>query len=308
MSDEQERPSYARVLAPRQSCRVLVLDTESGAVRLVHESTDVLFEAPNWTRDGDLILNGSGRLWRLPSAGGEDPQEIPLDAVPELNNDHVLAPDGEHIYLSANDGHIYRAPLSGGRGERVTHDRPGRMHFLHGVSPDGRTLAYIAVELVEGGFDGAVGHVHAVSTDGMDDRPLTTGDRHSDGSEYSPDGEWIYLNTELFSALPGHAQIARMRPDGTGMQQLTFDDRVNWFPHLAPAGDRAVYLSFPSGTLGHPADLAVQLRLVRGGDWSAATVVAELPGGQGTINVNSWASDGRRFAFVDYPVAADADA
>ncbi len=120
-----------------------------------------------------------------------------------------------------------------------------------------------------------------------------------DGPEYTPDGAWIYFNTERFS--PGSAQIARIRPDGTGLEQLTFDERVNWFPHVAPDGSRAVYLSYPPGTRGHPADLPVELRLVEGDDWRSARIVVTLPGGQGTINVNSWSPDSRRFAYVDYP-------
>jgi len=31
-------------------------------------------------------------------------------------------------------------------------------------------------------------------------------------------------------------------------------------------------------------------------------VVTEFPGGQGTINVNSWSPDSRRFAYVTYEV------
>ena len=64
------------------------------------------------------------------------------DGLPAINNDHVLDPDGRHIYLSAKDGHIYRAALAGGPVERVTADE-GVWHFLHGVSPDGRRLAYV---------------------------------------------------------------------------------------------------------------------------------------------------------------------
>ena len=61
--------------------------------------------------------------------------EIAHEGLPELNNDHVLDPDGEHIYLSAIDGHIYRAAWRRAV-DRVTADE-GDWHFLHGVSPDG---------------------------------------------------------------------------------------------------------------------------------------------------------------------------
>ncbi|MFD3308626.1 TolB family protein [Streptomyces sp. NPDC058656] len=291
---------FSRTLAPGQSCHVMTADIDTGDVRLVHTSTDVLLEAPNWAVDDRLILNGDGVLWQLDSTGGSEPTPIPIDGVPELNNDHVLAPDGTTVYLSANDGHLYAAPLVGGTARRVTPDHGRRPHFLHGVSPDGRRLAYIGWDP-----DGDAGRqtpgVYTTAVDGTDDRRLTHDLAPADGSEYSPDGEWIYFNTERFSTEPGHAQIARMRVDGTEVEQLTFDQRVNWFPHLAPDGGSAVYLSFPPGTVGHPADLVVELRVVRDGDWAAARSIRELSGGQGTINVNSWAPDGRRFAFVEYP-------
>jgi TolB protein len=61
-----------------------------------------------------------------------------------------------------------------------------------------------------------------------------------------------------------------------------------------------VYLSYPPGTVGHPADLAVELRVIDLPDGRPRTLVAP-PGGQGTINVASWAPDGRRRAYVSYP-------
>jgi TolB protein len=105
--------------------------------------TDMVVEAPNWTLDGRwLIVNGDGRLWRAAAEGAAELERIDVQGIPDLNNDHVLAPDGEHIYLSANDGPVYRAPLAGGRAGRITNtDRPERMHYLHGVSPDGELLA-----------------------------------------------------------------------------------------------------------------------------------------------------------------------
>lgn len=293
---------WARTLAPGQRCRVHVIDVASGISRIVHEDGDVLLEAPNWTAAGELILNGDGVLWRMPADGSVAPVVIRHDDLPELNNDHVLSPGGETIFVSANDGHLYEAPLAGGAVRRITDDGAGHWHFLHGVSPDGSRLAYVALN-PERGWDSGV--VHSIGVDGSDDRPVTAGKGPDDGPEWSPDGEWLYLNTERFTAAPGHAQIARMRADGTDLQQLTSDERVNWFPHLDPTGRRVAYLSYPPGTVGHPADLDVELRLVEDGDWAAATTVVALRGGQGTFNVNSWSPDGARFAFIDYPTAEE---
>ncbi|GAA1924673.1 hypothetical protein GCM10009775_16220 [Microbacterium aoyamense] len=295
---------WARSLAPGQVSRIRVVDPSTGSPRTVHVDHGVLFEAPNWSSGGELVLNGDGVLWSMPSDGSAPPRRIAIADLPELNNDHVLARDGESIFLSANDGNIYLAPLAGGAARRVTHGPDGRFHFLHGVSPDGGRLAYVAVRL-DDGWQNAV--VRTVAADGSDDRTVTVPPGPDDGPEYSSDGEWIYFNTERFSEAPGHAQIARMRPDGTGIEQLTFDARVNWFPHLEPAGRRAVYLSFPTGTEGHPADLPVRLVIVGTDDWTAPVHAIELFGGQGTINVDSWNPDGGAFAYVDYPQAADID-
>ena len=55
------------------------------------------------------------------------------------------------------------------------------------------------------------------------------------------------------------------------------------------------------GTEGHPADREVIVRVMdpEGGH---RRDLLTLPGGQGTLNVNSWAPDSRRFAYVDYPM------
>ncbi|MGW9111682.1 TolB family protein [Microbacterium sp. NPDC055683] len=293
----------ARTLSPGQISRIHVLDVATGDDRIVHQSDRVLYEAPNWTLDGDdLIVNGDGHLFRLPVAGGE-PARIDLGEFPELNNDHVLDPDGEHVFVSANDWHIYRAPLVGGRPTRITND-DGRLHFLHGVSPDGAELAYIGIQQDGEGRWGA-GNVRLIPSSGGEDVAFTDDEHPDDGSEYSPDGQWIYFNSERGSERPGHAQLFRARRDGSGVEQLTFDERVNWFPHVSPDGERIAYISFPPGTEGHPADLPVILRIcgIAGGD---ERDLVHLHGGQGTINVPSWSPDSTHIAYVDYPVVEGA--
>ena len=48
---------------------------------------------------------------------------------------------------------------------------------------------------------------------------LTTTEGVDDGSELTPDGQWIYFN----STRTGRMQIWRMKPDGSDQQQITFD-------------------------------------------------------------------------------------
>lgn len=286
-----------RTLQPGQSCEVRVASAATGVSEVVFSTDEVLLEAPNWTSDGAaLILNGAGGLWHFDLASRELTQ-IPLTAIPDLNNDHVLAPDGRNIYLSANDGHIYRAEIRGGEALRIT-AREGTSHFLHGVSPDGGELAFVGIEA---GDFGRPGRLMTMPADGGPASEVGTNGRHSDGPEYSPDGEWLYFNTEAFTDRPGHAQIARVRVDGSGMERLVRSETVDWFPHLSPDGASASYLQYASGTLGHPADLPVRIICVRMDDWSLPLHSWHLTGGQGSLNVNSWAPDSARFAYVAYP-------
>lgn len=287
----------ARTLRPGQRAQLFTYDFADGTSTLVVESDALLFEAPNWSPDGDwLIVNADGLLHRVPVSGGAlEPIAVP--GLPPLNNDHVLSPDGGTAYVSGFDGHLHAVDLATLSHRRVSNDHPDFVHFLHGISPDGTLLAYIGMDLLPGGVRT---NIYTVPAAGGADARLTDDAFPDDGSEFSPDGEWVWFNSERGSTAPGHAQLFRMRPDGSGVEQLTSDERVNWFPHVSPDGARIVYLSFPPGTLGHPADRDVVIRLL--GPGGSSTDLVHLFGGQGTINVPSWAPDSTRFAYVAYPL------
>ena len=256
--------------------------------RVVYHTPDHI-EAPNWSRDGRYFLfNRAGRICKLPVAGGE-PELIDTGFATRCNNDHGLSPDGAQLVISDQSEErkslIYILPAQGGVPRRVT--RPGPSYW-HGWSPDGKTLAFCGER--NGEFD-----IYTIPAEGGDEKRLTTAPGLDDGPDYSPDGQYIYFNSERTGAM----QIWRMKPDGGQPEQITSDGYNNWFPHPSPDGKWIVFLSYEKDVKGHPENQDVMLRLLPavGGE---VQVLAKLFGGQGTINVPSWAPDSRKLAFVSY--------
>jgi Tol biopolymer transport system component len=251
--------------------------------------TDTHIEAPNWSPDGSyLLVNGGGRLFRVPLTA---PSLQPVDtgAAVQCNNDHGISPDGQTYILSSHHegagSQIYTIPAKGGDLRRISAHAPS---WWHGISPDGKTLTFVAAR-----GDGPI-DVYSQTLDGAEQR-LTQGEGHCDGPDYSPDGARIYYNCDR----TGHAQVWVMNADGTDQRQLFADDYVNWFPHPSPDGAHILYLAYPAGTRGHPANLPVALCLC-GPSGENPRRLIEFNGGQGSINVPCWSPDSSAFAFVRY--------
>ena len=266
----------------------MIHDVRTGEDRQIYASDDH-FEAPNWSPCGRyLVINQEGMLYRV-SLSDPKPEMIDTGPHTKLNNDHGISPDGETYVFSdkVEDGNscIYTVPATEGTPKRITRHTPS---YWHGWSPDGAILTYTARR--NGAFD-----IYTIPASGGDETQLTRDMGHCDGPDYTPDGAWIWFNADK----SGSAQLWRMRPDGSDLQQMTDDNRVNWFPHPSPSGEMLVYLSYPTGTLGHPGDLDVELRLMSPEGGAPRTIVA-LFGGQGTINVPSWSPDSHNFAYVRY--------
>lgn len=269
---------------------------ETGARRVLFER-EGRFEAPNWHPDGYLVYNMEGKLHTYHMDTGVHGM-IDTGSADHCNNDHVLSPNGRFVAVSHSEetdwhSRIYILPTTGGEPYKVTPVGPS---YLHGWSPDGRTLCYCAER--SGNYD-----VYTIPVNGGAETRLTDAEGLDDGPEYSPCGEYIWFN----SVRTGLMQAWRMKKDGSEQTQMTrHEDKNSWFPHVSPDGKKVVYIAYKKGDVApgdHPADKHVELRMMdaQGG---SDRLLTTLFGGQGTINVNSWSPDSREFAFVSYRIEA----
>lgn len=275
--------------------RLETVDVINGSRKIIYEARD-RFEAPNWMPDGrKLLFNEGGSLYTIPVSGGE-PEKVNTGSVNKNNNDHAISFNGKMLAVSSQragmtggGSTVYVLPLSGGEPRLVTDSTPS---YLHGWNPNGKEVAIVAKR-----NGSTVYNLYKVSIADKKETQLTFNTKgHVDGPEYSPDGKYIYYNANV----SGSMQIWRMRTDGSGKEQLTFDQYHNWFPHISPDGKWIVFISFPPDIdpNSHPAYKQVMLRLMPLSSVGAPKVLAYLYGGQGTLNAPSWSPDSKFVAFV----------
>jgi Tol biopolymer transport system component len=301
-----QQPAAPAAPRPTYTSRIMIHDLATKSSTLVYQGEGI-WEAPNWSRDGRfLLVNSQGKLFRLAVDGRSAPEPLAMDSSLRANNDHDFSPDGKLLAISASSpasrqSQVYVADADGRNHRLLT---PAAPSYFHGWSPDGRYLSFVANR------DGKQYDLYRVPVNGGAEERLTADPANDDGSDYSPDGRWIYFNSER----AGGWAIWRIPADGAGpndehAERITNDELEDWFPHPSPDGKSLVFLSFPAGTKGHnDRTLRIQLRMIAmpGARPSAVRpdVVAEVTGGQGTINVNSWSPDSKRFAYVSYEATA----
>jgi TolB protein len=284
--------------------RLFIYDLHDGSSHLVYTASSI-WEAPNWSPDGTYLLsNSGGHIYKftLGKSGTAEPKELAIPAKFDCNNDKAISPDGKKLAFSAtvagSDGsQVFLADAEGGNIKLMVPEKPS---YFHGWSPDNKMLAFVAQRNGSNQFD-----IYRLPAAGGTEQQLTSDIHHEDGPDYSPDGKWIYINSNR----SGKEAIWRFPANGAGPNdqnavRVVNDELEDWFPHISPDGKKIVYIGYPASAPTHdPRNVAIKIKLVainQGRIGSGGKTLIEAIGGQGTMNVNSWAPDSMRFAYVTY--------
>jgi Tol biopolymer transport system component len=293
--DKPVPDNYSQARDGVVGCRLETLNVFDGMRKVIWEKNG-RFEAPNWMPDGKkLLFNMDGLMYTIPVTGGEL-VVLNTGSVNRNNNDHGISFNGKLLALSGSisgaqggGSSVFIVPLTGGEPKKITEETPS---YWHGWAPNNKEVVYVAQR---GGKN--IYNIYRNSIKGGKEVALSNigQGEHVDGCEYSPDGKYIYYN----GSHTGSMQLWRIKPDGSGREQLTFDNYYNWFPHISPDGKWVAFISFPPDIEknSHPSYKRVMLRLMPAGG-GQPKVIAYLYGGQGTINVPSWSPDSKQIAFV----------
>jgi TolB protein len=201
---------------------------------------------PDWSADNQWIAfvsdrDGNEEIYMM-KTDGSDIKRITDD--PERDIHPYFSPDGKYLLFNSTRGNgsldIYRYTISSGKTERLTNTPENETCARY--SPDMKMIVYLK-------NDNYSDDVFVLSLSNFLSSNLTHTPRTTDGwPMFSSDGKWIY-----FSSMENHTySVYRIKPDGTGKQQITFapDTEEHARVFVGPNGNRIIYNIRKGNTIG----------------------------------------------------------
>ncbi len=212
---------------------------------------------PDWSPDGTRLVmtsrdtGGTEPVYEYDLATGAYRELFPcLD--PCLGDDEpAYSPDGTKVVFDRalgpftdhgpSDCGLWVGDIATGEVEQITSNPGCYREYNPRWSPDGTRFAYWRwQEDLSGKTTGTA--VFVIDVDGTDERQLTEWAALAAEPDWSPDGEWLVYDTH--AKTDEVSNLYRMRPDGTGSQQLTFTTdsaRGATQPRYTPDGESIVF-------------------------------------------------------------------
>ena len=211
-------------------------------------------QLPDWSPDGTKIVMTPR------DTGGTEPlyeYDLQTETLRQLfacedpcvgDDEPAYSPDGKKVaFIRALGPFVNDAPsdcglwigdLTTGEVKRITSNDSCDREASPRWSPDGSKIAYFR----ENRHGPVTDAIFVIDSNGGEEQQLTDWEMIAGYPDWSPDGEWIVFATHPLWSFNFDAVVSnlyRMRPDGTGIEQLTFYEtpamRANQ-PHYTPDG------------------------------------------------------------------------
>ena len=144
-------------------------------------------------------------------------------------------------------------------------------------SPDGKKIVYSR------GLEDKTGELRVFDRDTQRSTLVRKTEFSLISAHWSPDAEWIFF----YDRSGGNSEIFRIRPDGSGLENLTNEQSSDIGSSISPDGSRVVFLS----DRGQPAGVQLYIMNFDGTD------VHPLTARKGWENGAVWSPDGRAIVF-----------